>query len=45
MLILLPLSSLKKISKEFGENMSDEELNVKLERASKIGVKLIFYTK
>ena len=31
---------MKKISKEFGENMSDEELKIMLERASKNGVEL-----
>ena len=36
------LSSLKKISKELGENMSDEELKDMLERASKNGVELTF---
>ena len=39
------LSSLKKISKELGENMRDEELKIMLERASKNGVELTFYTK
>ena len=34
----ITLSSLKKISKELGENMSDEELKIMLERASKNGV-------
>ena len=38
----ITLNSFKKISKELGENMSDEELNDMLERASKNGVKLIF---
>ena len=41
----ITLSSLKKISKEFWENMSDEELKIMLERASKNGVELTFYTK
>ena len=41
----ITLSSLKKISKELGENMSDEELKIMLERASKNGVELTFYTK
>ena len=41
----ITLSSLKKISKELGGNMSDEELNIMLERASKNGVELTFYTK
>ena len=39
------LSSLKKISKELGENVSDEELKIMLERASKNVVELTFYTK
>ena len=38
----ITLSSLKKISKELGENMSDEELKDMLERASKNGVELTF---
>ena len=41
----ITLSSFKKISKELGENMSDEELKIMLERASKNGVELTFYTK
>ena len=41
----ITLSSLKKISKGLGENMSDEELKIMLERASKNGVELTFYTK
>ena len=41
----IALSLLKKISKELGENMSDEELKIMLERASKNGVELTFYTK
>ena len=41
----ITLNSLKKISKELGENMSDEELKIMLERASKNGVELNFYTK
>jgi len=41
----ITLSSLKKISKEFGENMRDEELKIMLERESKNGVELTFYTK
>ena len=41
----ITLSSLKKISKELGENMNDEELKIMLERASKNGVELTFYTK
>ena len=41
----ITLNSLKKISKELGENISDEELNIMLERASKNGVELTFYTK
>ena len=36
---------MKKISKELGENISDEELKIMLERASKNGVELTFYTK
>ena len=36
------LSSLKKISKELGENMSDKELKDMLERASENGVELTF---
>ena len=32
---IITLSSLKKISKELGENISDEELNDMLEKASK----------
>ena len=38
----ITLRSLKKISKELGENMSDEELKDMLERASKNGVELTF---
>ena len=38
----ITLSSLKKISKELGENMSDEELKDMLEKTSKKGVELIF---
>jgi serine/threonine protein kinase len=38
----ITLSSLKKISKELGANMSDEELKDMLERASKNGVELTF---
>ena len=38
----ITLSSLKKIAKELGENMSDEELKDMLERASKNGVELTF---
>ena len=38
----ITLSSLKKISKELGENMSDEELKDMLGRASKNGVELTF---
>ena len=38
----ITLISLKKISKELGENMSDEELKDMLERASKNGVELTF---
>ena len=38
----ITLSSLKKISKELGENISDEELKYMLERAFKKGVELIF---
>ena len=38
----ITLSSLKKISKELGENMSDEELKDMLERTSKNGVELTF---
>ena len=41
----ITLNSLKKILEELGENMSDEELKIMLERASKSGVELIFYTK
>ena len=41
----ITLNSLKKISKELGENMCDEELKIMLERASKNGVELTFYTK
>ena len=41
----ITLSSLKKKSKELGENMNDEELKIMLERASKNGVELTFYTK
>ena len=41
----ITLNSLKKISKELGENISDEELKIMLERASKNGVELTFYTK
>ena len=41
----IALSWLKKISKELGKNMSDEELKIMLERASKNGVELTFYTK
>ena len=39
----ITLSSLKKISKELGENMSDEELKIMLERASKNGVEHLLY--
>ena len=43
---IYPLHKLmKKISKELGENMNDEELKIMLERASKNGVELTFYTK
>ena len=38
----ITLRSLKKISKELGENMSDEELKDMLEGASKNGVELTF---
>ena len=38
----ITLRSLKKISKELGENMSDKELKDMLERASKNGVELTF---
>ena len=38
----ITLRSLKKISKELGENMSDEELKDMLERASKNRVELTF---
>ena len=41
----ITLNSLKKISKELGENISDEELKIMLERASKNGDELTFYTK
>ena len=41
----ITLNLLKKISKELGENISDEELKIMLERASKNGVELTFYTK
>ena len=41
----ITLSLLKKKSKELGENMIDEELKIMLERASKNGVELTFYTK
>ncbi len=41
----ITLNSLKKILEELGENMSDEELKIMLERASKNGVELTFYTK
>ena len=41
----ITLSSLKKKSKELGENMNDEELKIMLETASKNGVELTFYTK
>ena len=41
----ITLNSLKKISKELGENISYEELKIMLERASKNGVELTFYTK
>ena len=41
----ITLSSLKKKSKELGENMNDEELKIMLERASKNLVELTFYTK
>ena len=41
----ITLSSLKKKSKELGENMNDEKLKIMLERASKNGVELTFYTK
>ena len=39
----ITLSSLKKISKELGENMSDDELKIMLERASKNGVEHLLY--
>ena len=39
----ITLSSLKKISKELGENMNDEELKIMLERASKNGVEHLLY--
>ena len=39
----ITLSSLKKISKELGENISDEELKIMLERASKNGVEHLLY--
>ena len=39
----ITLNSLKKISKELGENMSDEELKIMLERASKNGVEQLLY--
>ena len=38
----ITLRSLKKISKELGENMNDKELKDMLERASKNGVELTF---
>ena len=38
----ITLRSIKKISKELGENMSDKELKDMLERASKNGVELTF---
>lgn len=38
----ITLSSLKKIAKELGENMTDEELKDMLERASQNGVELTF---
>ena len=38
----ITLSSLKKISKELGENMNDKELKDMLEIASKNGVELTF---
>ena len=38
----ITLSSLKNISKELGENISDEELKDMLERASKNGNELTF---
>ena len=39
---IITLSSLKKISKELGENMSDEELKDLLKRASKNEVEVTF---
>ena len=39
---IITLSLLKKISKELGENMPDEELKDMLERASKNGMELTF---
>ena len=39
----IALSLLKKISKELGGNMSDEELKIMLERASKNGVEHLLY--
>ena len=39
----ITLSLLKKISIELGENMSDEELKIMLERASKNGVEYLLY--
>ena len=39
----ITLSSLKKKSKELGENMNDEELKIMLERASKNGVEHLLY--
>jgi Ca2+-binding EF-hand superfamily protein len=39
---IITLSSLKKLSKELGENMSDEELKDMLEKASNNGVELAF---
>ena len=39
----ITLSLLKKISIELGENMSDEELKIMLERASKNGVEHLPY--
>ena len=39
----ITLNSLKKISKELEENMSDEELKIMLERASKNEVEHNFY--
>ncbi len=38
----ITLTSLKKVSKELGENLSDEELKDMFERSSKNGVELTF---